>query len=81
MNEKMIRDILELFNDTYEAMYNAGESGTEEDLDNYELITRVFPGILDQFVKARKDYISSDRECAAYSRVVRSYIKNLAEVI
>ena len=81
MNEKMIRDILKLFNDTYEAMYNAGETGTEEDLDNYELITRVFPGILDQFVKLRKDYISSDRECAAYSRVVRSYIKNLAEVI
>ena len=81
MNEKMIRDILKLFNDTYEAMYNAGESGTEENLDNYELITRVFPGILDQFVKLRKDYISSDRECAAYSRVVRSYIKNLAEVI
>jgi hypothetical protein len=81
MSDKMIRDILKLFNDTYEAMYNAGESGTEEDIENYELITRLFPGILDQFVKLRKDYISSDRECAAYSRVVRSYIKNLAAVI
>lgn len=79
MTENMIRDILDLIDDCYETLYNAGITGTEKDLDTFETLAGLFPGLLAQIVKARGDMFTSDRECAAYARVVSGYLKNIVE--
>lgn len=79
MTENMIKDILNLIDDCYKAMYDAGITGTEKDAETFEMLAGLFPGLLAQIVKARGDMFTSDRECAAYARVVSGYIKSLSE--
>ena len=79
MTDNMIQDIINLIGDCYEAMYNAGITGTDKDEETFEMLAGLFPGLLSQIVKARGDMFISDRERAAYARVVSGYMKNLAE--
>lgn len=81
MNENMVKDIVTLIGGCYDGMYNRGETGTREDINNFDLLAAMFPDLLAQIVKARGDMFTSDRECAAYSRVVRSYLKHLSAAI
>ena len=79
MTENMIADILNMIGDCYEALYNAGSTGTDKDEETFEMLAGLFPGLLAQIVKARGDMFISDRERAAYARVVSGYLKNLVE--
>lgn len=80
MTDNMVKDIVDMIGDLYETMYNAGITGTEKDRETFELLAGMFPGLLDQIVKSRGDMFTSDRECAAYARVVSRYIKTIAEL-
>ena len=80
MTDNMIKDIVNMIDDLYEGMYDEGITGAEKDLETFELLAGLFPGLLAQIVKARGDMFTSDRECAAYARVVGAYLKQLTEM-
>lgn len=74
MSKKNLRKLLDRYNVAYEALYNAGSTGEDEDIEKFGVIAAMFPDILQQFNLERFDCISSDRECAAFAIAFRSLV-------
>ena len=74
MSKKNLKKLLDRYNVAYEALYNAGSTGEDEDIEKFGVIAAMFPDILQQFNLERFDCISSDRECAAFTIAFRSLV-------
>lgn len=72
MTKTTLQILLDRFNAEYEKLYDAGSSGTAEDLEFFDAIASIDPATVGQFVQLRQDFISSDREAAAFAIAFRA---------
>jgi len=71
--------LLETFGNYYNDLYNGtckeSTSGLVEKFDKLLKTNPDFKALVSDFVKARMDYISSDRECAAFKLAIKDTYK------